>query len=262
MNVTILRCFLCITISLLIPAIGYSESEPLGTLEKVSSEWVKTRVETVRAETEWASQRELLGSMVKALEERARSLEEKRDLVKAKTAKDRSEVESMEATNSASAESLKTVEAGLKVMAEKLVQLRPQLPPRLSAALELPFRSIAESTLPPSERMQLTMTILNRCAQFNRTISSGDDVVAIDGEAKPKLLQTIYWGLSHGYAWDRTTGKTWIGSPKPNGWQWELCPQATKAVSALIATNSEKAEPEFVAVPARAGHSLTPVSSK
>ena len=262
MNAHFLRGFFCVLSSVLVPVAVHPATEPLSSLEKVSSDWVKTRVETVRAETEWASQRDLLDSLVKAHEERAGALEVKRDFLKAKTAKDRSELDGIRTTNQASVEQLQAVESSLKALDEKLLRLKDRLPPRLSSALELPYRSLADPGLAPGERMQHTMTVLNRCAQFNRTISCSEEIVAIAGEEKPKLLQTIYWGLSHGYAWDRATGKTWLGSPTPAGWRWEPCPEATKSVSALIAAYNDKAEPEFVAVPARAGHTLSSTSSK
>jgi len=262
MNAPFHRGFVYILAYLLVPVVGYPATEPLSSLEKVSSDWVKTRAETVRAETEWAAQRELLESMVRANEERAVVLEGKRGFLKANTAKDRSELNGMQATNQTSTEQLQGVETSLKALDEKLINLKEQLPPRLASALELPYRSLAEPNLAPGDRMQLTMTILNRCTQFNRTISCSEEIVTIAGEAQPKLLQTIYWGLSHGYAWDRATGKTWLGAPTPAGWRWATCPEAAKAVGVLIATYNEKAEPEFIAVPARAGHKLSSASSK
>lgn len=63
-------------------AVYADSTDPTGTLAKLSVDWVKTRAEAVRAETEWASQRELLDSTAKALAEHARELEEARDPLK------------------------------------------------------------------------------------------------------------------------------------------------------------------------------------
>ena len=139
-------------------------------------------------------------------------------------------------------------------MKDKLIRLRPSLPPRLSESLELPYRSLTGSELALGDRMQLTMTVLNRCLQFNRIVSQGEEVLAIAGEAGPKSLEVIYWGLSHGYALDRAAGKAWLGSPGPQGWHWETRPEAARAVAELIAVYSGKADPGFAAVPAQLGH--------
>ncbi len=67
----------------------------------------------------------------------------------------------------------------------------------------------------------------------------------------PQMLEVIYWGLSHGYALDRTSGKAWFGSPGSGNWQWEPIPDGAKAVAQLIAIYDGKDEPRFIEAPAR-----------
>jgi hypothetical protein len=157
---------------------------------------------------------------------------------------------------------MQATDVRLKEIKDRLIQLRPLLPPRLSEALELPYRSLAGTELGPSERMQITMTVLNRCAQFNRLVTCGQEVVTIEGEPGPKSLEVIYWGLSRGYALDRAAGKVWLGAPGPKGWQWEAQPEAFPQVARLIAVYNDKAEPEFAAVPAKLGHVVTATSNQ
>jgi len=230
-----------------------ASTDPVDTLAKLSLEWVNTRAETVRAEAEWNGQRELLLSTVKAFEERAHELEVKRDLLKSKTAADREELQNLEIENQRLSEQFKKLETNLKSIDDRLAQLRGQLPPRLSLALDLPLRSLADLKTPPAERMELTITALNRCIQFNRTVSFGEEIVAIPGEPKSKLMQTVYWGLSHGYAYDAAASKAWFGAPGSLGWKWEACDESEPAIHELITTFDEKAEPKYVAVPAAAG---------
>jgi len=248
--------------SLLLPTLLRAAPDPIETVEKAATDWVKTREETVRLESDWATQRELVESTITALQERAARLEDNRDNLKAKTAKDRGELEAMQARNQAAADGLQTVEARLKVMSEKLIQLRPSLPPRLSEALEMSYRSLASPDLGLAERGQLTLTMLNRCAQFNRTVTCGEEVLTIEGEGGAKSLEVIYWGLSHGYALDRMDGKAWFGSPGPQGWRWEACPNAARQVTELIAIYNDKAEPVFVTVPARLGRAPAQIPNK
>lgn len=236
-------------------------ADSLDTVEKSASEWVKLRVETTRLETEWRNERGLLESMVEAMKERATALEEKRDLAKAKTAADRQELDAMRTKNVAAAEDLQAAEARLKAMNERLLALRPALPPRLSEALELSFRSLADDALPLGERMQLTTTVLNRCAQFNRLVSTGEDVLTLEGEPTAKSFEAIYWGLSHGYAIDRMTNKAWLGAPENGVWKWQPRPEAFPAVAQLIAIAQDKADPDFVSVPATIARTVTPTAN-
>ena len=211
----------------LLPVAAWAAADPAEQVGKAAGDWLKTRAETIRLQADWTSQRQLLESTVKALEERAASYEEKLNNLQAKTATEHTELETVGTKNEATATALQSAAARLKLLDEKLRNLRPALPPRLSAALELPFQSLSGPELSVGERMQLTMTVLNRCLQFNRTITSGEEELTLAGETTPKSLEVIYWGLSHGYALDRAAGRAWFGSPGPQGWGWE--PQASAA---------------------------------
>ena len=76
-----------------------AESTSLETVEKSAGDWLKVRAETARLETEWSTQRQLLDSMAHGLEERATTLETRRDFLRAKTTKDREELANLEASN-------------------------------------------------------------------------------------------------------------------------------------------------------------------
>jgi hypothetical protein len=102
--------------------------------------------------------------------------------------------------------------------------------------------------------MLYVTTILNRCAQFNKTITAGEEPVTLAGQTEKKLLNVIYWGLAQGYALDRVTGKAYLGTPGPAGWTWEENASASPALLQVIAVNQEKADPAFVELPARIAH--------
>ena len=238
------------------------ETDPMESGEKAAGEWIKVRLETARLESAWLSDRPLLESTVNGLKERAATLEEKRDNLTAKTAKDRAEIDSLQAKDKAAADDLAAADARLKVLVGKIVELRPMLPPRLSEALDLSYKSLEGPGLATGERMQLATTLLSRCSQFNRLISSGEEVLTIPGEEGAKSLEVIYWGLSFGYALDRPAGKVWYGSPGPQGWQWTPRPEAVAPVTKLIAIYNDKADPDFVVLPATLGHTATDGSTK
>ncbi|HZZ20918.1 MAG TPA: DUF3450 family protein [Opitutaceae bacterium] len=234
-----------------------SDNDPMQPGEKAAGEWIKVRLETARLETEWLSDKPLLESTVLGLKDRAQTLEEKRALLLSQTAKDREEIATMQGKNKDAAEDLHAAESRLQALDAKLTGLRPFLPPRLSDALELSYRSIGNTGLAMGERMQLSMTMLNRCLQFNRTVTSGEEVLSVDGENTAKSLEVIYWGLSHGYALDRKAGKAWYGSPGPQGWRWQPLSGASEQISRLLAVYNDKADPDFIAVPATLSSSAT-----
>jgi hypothetical protein len=240
---------LCVLPFLVLGLRAASEPDPLEPGEKAAGEWIKVRLETARLEGQWITEKPFLESMVGSLKERAQALEEQRDLLTAKTAKDREDIAALQAKNQTAVDDLHVAETRLAALTTRLTDLRPFLPPRLSEALELSYRSIGNPALGVGERMQLAMTMVNRGLEFNRGVTSGEDVLTIDGEGA-KSLEVIYWGLSHGYALDRGAGKAWYGAPGPRGWQWEARPEAVKGVSRLIAIYNDKADPDFVVVPA------------
>ena len=237
----------------LVPLAAWAAADPAEQVGKAAGEWLKARAETVKLQSDWGAQRQLLESTVKALEERAGNVEDKRDKLLAKTAGIQGELAAVGTKNRETATGLEATEARLKQLTERLQKLRPSLPPRLSAALDLPFQSLAESGLSLGERMQLAMTVLNRCIQFNRTISSGEEALVPPGESSPKSLEVIYWGLSHAYALDRAAGRAWSGAPGPQGWRWEPLAAATPVIK-LIDVYSDRVEPDFVLTPVQLRH--------
>lgn len=256
MNALPLKYSFALVCTCLIAAPPASAADTLDTVEKSANEWVKLRVETTQIEADWRTERGLVETMATALADRAAAMEEKRDLAKAQTAKDRDELDTMVAKNRAAHEDLQAAEVRLKQLNGKLAALRPSFPPRLSDALENAFLSLADSALPLGDRMQLTTTVLNRCVQFNRLVSLGEEVLTLEGEAGAKSFETIYWGLSHGYAIDRSSRKAWLGAPENGGWKWQAQPEAFDAVVRLIAVASDKADPDFVTVPARVARAM------
>ncbi len=220
-------------------------------MRQVVTEWSKVRGETVRLEEDWRVERELLQSTRRALQEQVTRLENEKRALEASTATERDSLAELAAGNAAAQASLKSAGQRLEAMAAQLIALRPWLPPRLSQALELPYRSLADPALSPTERMQLVTTLLNRCTLFDRSITYGEEVIAVPGETENRMLEVIYWGVSHGYALDRTAGKAYFGSPGAKGWAWEPIPAMAAQIGRLITIYRDKGDPVAVEVPAR-----------
>lgn len=233
-------------------------ADPLKEVGQTASEWVKARAETVRLETEWTQNRALLESTIAGLKGRADRLQDTRDHLLSTTTDERAEQAALAAKLASSQESFRLTEDRLHTLTEKVLRLRAQLPPRLSDALEMSYRSLAAPTGSPGERMQLVMTVLNRCAQFNQSVTHGEETLTLPGEPGPKSVDVIYWGLSHGYALDRAGAKTWLGTPGSDGWRWEPLADAAPAVTALLSIRRDESDPRLVNVPARLKVANTP----
>ena len=240
-----LRILLCLA---LLP-LRLAAADSIDTVEKSAVDWAKIRAETVRLQTEQQSERELLQSTVAALRERVRLLEEKRDSLAAKAGADAREAE-LTAKSDLARASLRTADARLKVLTEGLVQLRPWLPPRLSKALELPYKSLSDPLLTAGERMQFASTVLNRCAQFNQTVNGGDEALTLEGDSEPHVMEVVYWGLAQAYALDRVSGRAYLGHPGERGWVWDARPDLLDSVAKVMAIYKDKADPEYVELPA------------
>jgi hypothetical protein len=101
--------------------------------------------------------------------------------------------------------------------------------------------------------MRYAMVILNRCVQFNRTVSVDEEMItAANGERR--LMEVVYWGLSHGYALDRSSNEAYLGAPTESAWAWATLPDMAPQVARLINASLDKAEPAFVILPAQAIH--------
>jgi hypothetical protein len=223
----------------------------LDAVEKTVAAWVNTRAETSKLVSAWASEQPLAESTALALEQRAKLAEEKAEQLRAKTAEQRGDLSALEAKNREASDALAAAEQDTQALQQQVIGLQTQLPPRLRAALTLPYQSLAKADLPSGDRMQFTLTIINRCLQFNHGVSYGEETLTIDAAA-PQIYEVIYWGLSRGYALDRKSKKAWVGSPSPQGWRWESTDaEAVPKVERMIAAYNDKAEPALVDLPAR-----------
>lgn len=224
---------------------------PLNDVQQAASQWAKLRSETSRLEKTWESERELLNASISGLSVHADQLAATRDTLAARTATAREEIEELTAANLATARRIDEAGERIAALAEKLIALRPALPPRLSAALELPYRSIASAEIAPADRMRHTMAILNRCNQFNQTFVLSEEILPVTPGGEPRLLEVIYWGLAQGCALDRSDGEAFVGRAIDGVWTWQPQPDLVGEITRLIDIHQDKISPAFVTIPAQ-----------
>jgi len=247
-QITGTRAFVAATAMLGVLIVPIRAAGPAGDVQKAVADWAQVRSETVRIESDWTWQKTLMQSTLSALQERAAQLEAKRAQLEARTSEERRDMAELKTQLQAAVEAEAEAAQQLRVLCERLVRMRAWLPPRLSAALELPYRGMTAPDASLGERMRQTMVILNRCALFNRTVAIGDETISAAGGAE-RLMEVVYWGLGRGYALDRTAGLAYIGAPAEHGWTWTPVPGLAQQLARLLDTGRGQAAPEFVTMP-------------
>lgn len=228
-----------------------ADAVPAARLEVLSLELIKLRAETVRVETAWATERGLLSGMVQSMAERAAAKEDEVRRLEAKYTEEQTELAKLTQLVGQGSRSVAALEPEAMKLAQRLASLRPALPPRLSAALELPYRSLDDSEVGVSERLQYLTTILNRCGQFNRTITYGEEVLMIEPSHPAQVVEVIYWGLGCGFALDRRNGRGWLGVPRDGEWEWLEQPGSADGIARLIGIHLGEQDPDWVGMPGR-----------
>lgn len=224
-------------------------AEPIEQVQRASVEWARVRDETARLQAEWIAQRESLEAVLAALKSRRKELAVHRDSLQAAVDQDSLQFATTERRANEARQHLGQVAARLAELVAVLQATRPYLPPRVSAGLELPFRSISDPKLGPAERMQHVMTILNRCAAFNAALTVTEEELALEHDGAARLLEVVYVGLSHGYALDRAHERAYLGRPSSTGWTWIAQHDATTAVARIIDVHREQSDPVFEFLP-------------
>lgn len=226
-----------------------ADAAKIAATQNVVTEWARIRQEKIRMESQWETERSLIASMVAAMDARLETLDGgKRVLLSKAGAREESQAD-LVAKNGDAKASLKTAEDRIGRCGQKLLQLRPHLPPRLSRGLEMAFRSMGSPQQSISEHSQTIVEILSRCVQFDQSITVGEEPLGTSGAAEEKLIEVVYWGLSCAYGLDRASGRAYVGRPGVRQWEWEERAGIGHAVAAVLAQARDQADPAFVELP-------------
>ena len=218
---------------------------PLKDVQTAATTWANLRSELVRLETEWAGEKKVISASVTGLTQRAEQMDLAFEALESETSRERRELDELRQENETTTAGLAEANTRMAAVASRLLALRSALPPRLSTALELPFKSLASPDIAAGERAQHVMTVLNRCNQFNQAFVLAEEIIPTSPGAEPQLLETIYLGLAQGCGIDRAANKAYIGRPVNGTWTWTHEPD----LAAVIAIYQDRAEPTFVTMP-------------
>lgn len=221
-----------------------ADGETVESVHRVALEWARIQEERHRIETEWRHERDLLEGTARALQERIKELESKQRLIEERTALIRADAVREKEQNAALSQSVQTLSERLQHIGNELLGLRPMLPPRLDRALEFAFAGLEDESRSPGDRMQTLITIFNRCAEFNSTITLSEEALAVENSAE-RVMEVLYWGLAQAYALDRDGNRAYVGRPTKAGWVWEPRSEAASTIATAIAAYRDEVEPRF-----------------
>jgi len=227
----------------------------MSEVQAAASEWAGLRAEEVRVAEEWNFGKPFLADALAARQAKLKELESK--LASADASARKNAEEQADASSRIGAAQA-YLEAAGKLLAETeaaLVAIRPKMPPRLSDALNLSFLTLEDNGKSLTERWQAATLILNRCAQFDHSIVKSEELLQVDA-SKPRLVETIYWGLSQGYALDRAANLAWRASPGKTAWTWETCDEPSR-ISHMLSIYDEHSDPVFVLIDAKLNNPST-----
>lgn len=224
-------------------------ADPLHSTEQLAVTWAKLRDENARLLADWRWEKDVLAASEIALQARAEQLRERRDLLKQKYGAESREIGDLKQRADEGRLAVEEVDTRLQASAARVLALRKSLPPRLSQALDLSFRTLADPGVPVAERAQALTTVLNRCALFNHGIHVSEEILQLPGSKEARMLEVIYWGLSHGYALDRQHRRAFVGQSTADGWIWQPADGIAAQVAAAIDVRQGKDDPRFVMLP-------------
>lgn len=224
-------------------------ANPLTDIQESAAKWSEIRSETSRLQSDWVAERSVLNSSISGLNIEADQLELEQKAMASEAQKHTEEIDRLTARNQANDAAIAQTVERLASLSGELIALRPALPPRLSNALDLPYRSIAQADMEPADRMRYTMAILNRCQQFDQTFVMTEEVLPVEAGGEDRLLEIVYWGLSQACALDRSANETFIGRPVDGVWTWVPAPGLAEAAAKLIAVRQDEVPPDFVTLP-------------
>jgi len=246
----IFRLCACLWCLLAIAPLGLN-SQSFESLHDSAKKWIELEQEKSRVENDWDWQKEVLQATLSGLEEKKRQLVQKRDELVLQQETDRNELEGLEMRAKALSEELDATFQHVQHSINQLIRLRPSLPPQLASSLDLAFDSLTAQTVSMSEKLQLLVTVVNRCGEFNHAITYSEEIVYASDAQDGHVMKVVYWGLSHAYAFDPQSGATYFGGPSGNVWRWEQRKELQQPLLQLISILNEEADPRFIDIPVR-----------
>lgn len=229
---------------------SFAQSAVVETREALR-EWVRIESEISAEKHDWSSEKEILLDRIALLEAEESRLREQIEEAESGLGA----VEEKRATLNAEREAIKAVTASIKdplVRFETRIRdLYKSFPEPLQEETRRLYDRIPEdpesTRLSVPERLQAVVGLLNFADKFNSGVQREVEIRSLDGQQVE--VETLYFGLAGAFYTDAQGRHAGIGTPGPDGWQWEKTPENADAIVRLIAVYNGTREAEFSPVP-------------
>jgi hypothetical protein len=248
MTIPHFRHFQFVAVLSLAPAVSLAETS-VGDVQAAAVEWAQVRSDTVKLEKDWSFGKPFLEGTLDVRRTQMAKLESELAEARALAAKNKEDQTFARQRAQTAHAFLDAAETSLKETVVALRALRERMPPRLSDALTLSYKTLEDPGRPLAERWQAATVILNRSFQFDHSVVKSEELLSGD-DKEPRLVETIYWGLAQGYALDRAGNRAWCANQQNGTWKWTDYDDPG-AVALLLSIYSEKTDPQFVPLEAR-----------
>ena len=227
---------------------GNTLNEARSTLDK----WVETSQLISKTKIDWQSDREILEQSIQLFERELKSVEDQ--MAKLGTNSTQVEKERSQAASSLTA-STRALDRATRFAADfegKVARLIPQLPAPLQGILKpllnrIPTNS-ASTRMPATERVQVIVGVLNEMDKFNNSVTIFNEKRK-NQNGEEVAVETVYVGLGAAYFVNDAGDFAGLGSPGPNGWQWNTKPELATAVREVIRIYRNESPARFVSLP-------------
>jgi len=236
--------------SLVAPAaIGQAPiQETRSTLEK----WVEIRGLISKTRNDWQADKETLEQTIALYERELRSVDDQMGKVSTNNTQAAKELAEAEASKKASTDAIERARQFTMEFEGKLKAIVPQLPPPLQDILKKDIARMpanpAETKMLATERVQVSVSILNELDKFNNAVNLFNEKRKND-KGEEVAVETIYVGLGAAYFVNEAGDFAGVGVPGATGWEWTPKPDLAPSVRQAIKIYRSEHAPAFVKLP-------------
>jgi hypothetical protein len=219
----------------------------------VLEKWVETRQLISKTKSDWQADRETIEQTLQLFGRELKSVEEQMSKLSTNSSQMDKEREQAEALLKLSDESLARAKEFAVSFEGKIAGLVPQLPVPLQETLKpllakLPADS-ANTKMPVTERIQVSVGILNELDKFNNAVNLFSEKRKND-KGEEIAVETVYVGLGAAYFVNDADSFAGMGLPGANGWEWTVKSDLATSVREAIRIYRNEHAAKFVALPA------------
>jgi hypothetical protein len=223
-------------------------NEARSTLDK----WVEARQLISKTKSDWQADKEILEQSVQLFDRELKMVEDQLAKVGTNSAQVEKERLTAEALLKSSSEALDRAKEFATDIEGRVFKLTPQLPSPLQEVIKtllnrMPTNS-ATTRMPVTERVQVAVGILNEFDKFNNAVTIFNERRKNE-KSEEVAVETVYVGLGAAYFVNDLGDFAGIGTPSPNGWEWNIKPQLGPAIKEVIRIYRSEHPARFVALP-------------